>query len=147
MKYLWDTNILIHYLRESTQKQAIQSLYDPLGGGNLSFVCVVTLGEMEALCLRNNWGVKRVEAYLKLQQRLMIVDINAEDIIRRYAEIDTFSQGKLKEKPLGTSARNMGKNDLWIAATASVLDAQLLTTDQDFNHLANNFLRLGLVNV
>ena len=111
MKYLWDTNILIHYLRESTQKQTIQSLYDPLGKNNLSFVCVVTLGEMEALYLRNQWSEKRIEAYHKLQQRLMIVDINAEYIIRCYAEIDTFSQGKLKEKPLGTSARNMGKND------------------------------------
>jgi tRNA(fMet)-specific endonuclease VapC len=29
----------------------------------------------------------------------------------------------------------MGKNDLWIAATASVLKAILLTTDHDFDHL------------
>jgi hypothetical protein len=29
----------------------------------------------------------------------------------------------------------MGKNDLWIAATARVLGAVLLTNDQDFGHL------------
>lgn len=34
----------------------------------------------------------------------------------------------------------MGKNDLWIAATASVTGATLLTTDGDFDHLESAFL-------
>ena len=33
----------------------------------------------------------------------------------------------------------MGKNDLWIAATAYAMNAQLLTTDGDFDHLDNSF--------
>ena len=36
----------------------------------------------------------------------------------------------------------MGKNDLWLAATASVLNLTLITSDQDFNHLAPTFLSL-----
>jgi len=36
----------------------------------------------------------------------------------------------------------MGKNDLWIAATASVLSAALLTTDNDFSHLQGYFLQM-----
>jgi predicted nucleic acid-binding protein len=64
---------------------------------------------------------------------LLIVDIHVEQILQSYAEIDTFSQGKLKD--VSFSARNMGKNDLWIAATAHVLDATLITTDNDYNHL------------
>jgi len=39
----------------------------------------------------------------------------------------------------------MGKNDLWIASTASVLKLKLLTTDQDFNHLNKLFVDLELV--
>jgi len=35
----------------------------------------------------------------------------------------------------------MGKNDLWIAATAHVVDATILTTDKDFDHLASEFLK------
>jgi predicted nucleic acid-binding protein len=35
------------------------------------------------------------------------------------------------------SARNMGKNDLWIAATALATKATLITTDKDFDHLQN----------
>ena len=42
----------------------------------------------------------------------------------------------------GMSSRNMGKNDLWIAAAASVLNAKLLTTDKDFDHLNEEFLEI-----
>ena len=37
---------------------------------------------------------------------------------------------------------DMGKKDLWVAATASVLGAKLLTTDGDFDHLKGVFLDL-----
>jgi len=79
--------------------------------------------------------------------QLLIADINTERIIRRYAEIDAFSQNKLPGKALHFTARNMGKNDLWIAATTSVLGATLLTTDADFDHLDEVFLDLGKVQV
>jgi len=54
-----------------------------------------------------------------------------------YIEVDTYSQGKHPKLslPFGVSARNMGKNDIWIAATALALNAELITTDKDFNHL------------
>ncbi|MBU6120983.1 PIN domain-containing protein [Hymenobacter siberiensis] len=54
-----------------------------------------------------------------------------------YARIDAYSQGKLELEPLpaGISARNMGKNDLWIAATALYFGVELHTTDKDFDHL------------
>ncbi len=39
----------------------------------------------------------------------------------------------------------MGKNDLWIAATAALTDARLLTSDRDFDLLDNVFLSLELV--
>jgi len=40
------------------------------------------------------------------------------------------------------SARNMGKNDLWIAATAYVTEATLLTMDKDFEHLKDVYLKM-----
>jgi predicted nucleic acid-binding protein len=36
----------------------------------------------------------------------------------------------------------MGKNDLWIAATAAAADLRLITTDKDFNHLKDVFVDL-----
>ncbi|MGB1243372.1 MAG: PIN domain-containing protein [Chitinophagales bacterium] len=66
-----------------------------------------------------------------------------------YGEIDVYSQGKLKARrlPRGLSARNMGKNDLWISSTASVTGATLLTTDKDFQHLDGIYLTLELLNI
>jgi predicted nucleic acid-binding protein len=52
------------------------------------------------------------------------------------------AKANLPGKPLGATARNMGKNDLWIAATAHVLGASLLTTDKDFAHLHSVFVDL-----
>jgi predicted nucleic acid-binding protein len=43
------------------------------------------------------------------------------------------------------SSRNMGKNDIWIAATASVLNATLVTTDADFDHLNGVFLTVAYI--
>jgi tRNA(fMet)-specific endonuclease VapC len=80
-------------------------------------------------------------------QKFPIADINSLSIIQRYAEIEAFSQDKLPQLPLGLTARNMTKNDLWIAATASVLDMTLLTTDQDFRHLDGTFLTLKEIDI
>lgn len=63
--------------------------------------------------------------------------IQSKDLIEAYAEIDNYSQGKSTTHtyPIGFSARNMGKNDLWIAATAKVTNSTILTNDNDFDHL------------
>lgn len=60
---------------------------------------------------------------------LVVVDINHPSVIDAYVELDLLSQ----RHPDG--ARNMGKNDLWIAACAKAAGATLLTTDNDFSHL------------
>jgi tRNA(fMet)-specific endonuclease VapC len=142
MDYLLDTNILIHLIRESPLAQHIKSTYNLFASPQRLFISVVVEGELESLALQNHWGNSKV---IELQHYLMtlhIVDIKVKSIIKRYAEIDAFSQGQLRARPLGTSARNMGKNDLWIAATASVLGIPLMTTDNDFTHLDGVFLNL-----
>jgi len=77
-------------------------------------------------------------------ETIVSIDINDNIILERYAEIDAFSQGKNPSKalPKGMTARNMGKNDLWIAATGSVLNATLLTIDHHFDHLNEIFLKV-----
>lgn len=69
------------------------------------------------------------------------------EIISKYGEIDAYSQGKLKRKKSPFTSRNMGKNDLWIAATSSVYDLILITTDNDFDHLDKEYIKLEKVNV
>jgi len=143
MRYILDTNILLHSLRQSNLAVWIDTQFDPLNSAyHETILSVVSLGEIKALAKINGWGRRRVAKIEELCDELLITDIHSEDVIERYAEIDAFSQGKLEGRPLGLSSRNMGKNDLWIAATASVLNATLLTTDHDFEHLNNDFLVL-----
>ena len=109
---------------------------------NVSLISVVSKGEIYSLAIQFNWGERKKQELDSLLRRIPVVDINTNRIIHRYAEIDAYSQGKDRTKPLpgGMSSRNMGKNDLWISATASVLNATLVTTDTDFNHLDGVFL-------
>ena len=144
MNYLLDTNILIHYLRQSSLADYIERTYQPLVPSPTMkpLISAVIQGELKSISLQNNWGEPRKHQLQLLMDKFLVVDIRIEAIINRYAEIDAYSQGKLKGRLLTGSARNMGKNDLWIAATASVLDATLLTTDKDFDHLNNVFLNV-----
>ena len=138
---LFDTNILLLYIRRDVQWQIIYTKFDV--ENTLNCLSVVSLGELYALALRNNWGEKRLQQIELIKQNFTIIDIYIDPIIHRYADIDAFSQGKHPDKTLSGSSRTMGKNDLWIAATASIYDLTLLTSDGDFNHLDSVFLDLG----
>ncbi len=140
MNYLLDTNVILLGIRAGKDWAATRQRLGLDQSAN--FISVVTLGELWSLSFQNHWGARRIAEMEKLLPQFIVVDINMESIIRRYAEIDAFSQGKLTGAPLGMSSRNMGKNDLWIAATTSVLNLTLLTTDQDFDHLSPSFLSL-----
>jgi tRNA(fMet)-specific endonuclease VapC len=140
---LFDTNVLLLFLRGDAHWQTVYETYNV--ENTLNCLSVVSLGELYALALRNNWGERRIAQIAQVRRDFTIIDINIEDIIQKYAQIDAFSQGKLLNRPLNVSARNMGKNDLWIAATASVYDMQLLTADADFEHLDTSFLSLGKI--
>ncbi len=147
MKYVLDTNIIILYIRDALTKQYIETTYQPFSLPNIPIISVVTLGEIESFARQNNWGQRKLSKLNDFLNELIVTDINSKDVIQRYAEIDTFSQGRMSTKPLGMSARNMGKNDLWIAATASVTGATLLTTDADFSHLDAHFLELAKIDL
>ena len=112
MLYFFDTNIVLHYLRESSIAQTIENQLHPFDGENVAVISVVTLGELYAIAYRNKWGEKRIKNLEKFILSFVIADINVEQIIQNYAYIDTYSQGKIDDEPTGVTARNMGKNDL-----------------------------------
>ncbi len=140
MTFLLDTNILLHYIRESPLFHEIQGTYAPLKKGNRSIISVVNVAEIRSIAVQAKWGIVKTRKLEEILRELIIIEIRNNILIDRYVQIDAFSQNKLPQQPLGLTPRNMGKNDLWIAATASVLGAKLLTTDSDFNHLQGVFL-------
>lgn len=121
---VFDTNIVIAHIR----RQQLLPLRVVLP--------FAVVGELEAFALKADWGYQKVAFLRQLLERHPLVGFVPE-LVGLYARLDTYSQGKLRGQPLppGMSARNMSKNDLWIAATALYLDLPLHTTDNDFDHL------------
>ncbi len=130
---LLDTNVIIHHIRRSK--------FCPPD----SFISIVTVGELKAFAMRNKWGHEKQLLLKNFLQVLQIIDIG-DKITDIYAEIDAFSQGLHPQKLLNSSSRNMGKNDLWIAATAYYFSITLQTTDNDFDHLLSFGLKLDKIN-
>jgi predicted nucleic acid-binding protein len=140
--YLLDTGILLGFVRGAAYAAYAERKYAVNQPPNLSLISVVSKGELYSLAIQRGWGAQRWQTLESMLRQIPVVDINRDQIIQRYAEIDAYSQGKYPARrlPVGASSRNMGKNDLWIAATTSVLNASLLTTDRDFDHLNGQFL-------
>ena len=126
---IYDTNLLIEHIR--------QNLPVP----SRLVIPIVVVGELEAFALKADWGIQKVRRKNAIINDYPTADIEL-DVTLIYAQVDAYSQGKLKTAPLHSSARNMGKNDIWIAATALYLDMELHTTDNDFDHLPALGLRL-----
>jgi len=147
MSFLLDTNIILTYLRRSQFRDRFEAILNLFNDENILIVSAVTIGELKSMAIKNGWGQQKIDALVRLIKRLVVVDINVESILNRYAEIDAYSQGKHPTQSLPTTARNMGKNDLWIAATASVLEVPLITTDKDFQHLNVVFLELQYIQI
>lgn len=138
--YVLDTNIVVGYIRGAAYTDYVDREYAPLDEATVAIISKVTHGELLSLAYQFNWGSKKKKRLQRIIKSLNAVDLNHPAIIDRYAEIDAFSQNSLPDRPLGDSDRNMGKNDVWIAATASVINAPLITTDRDFDHLHGEFL-------
>jgi tRNA(fMet)-specific endonuclease VapC len=135
--YVLDTNILVLAVRTSPIWAEIQRAY-ALTPANI-LISIVSKAEILSLAAQFGWGKEKITRLSAIIDKLNVVQIN-EPILQSYVSIDLYSQKKLPiAYPVGFTARNMGKNDLWIAAIASVFDAKLISTDGDFQHLDKIF--------
>lgn len=125
--FLLDTNIFLACTRQSSPiSHLVESTYNLSRLINVPLISVITKGEILAIALRNGWQQKRRDTLLVLYANLVPVNIDRDELVEAYAEIQVYSQRQ---------GRPMGENDVWIAATARVTQATLLTTDTDFDHL------------
>lgn len=136
MNLLFDTNILVHLAKDTSL-----NLFQQINPGNQKvYVSVVTIAELKSFALQNNWGPRKLGLLGLLLEDISAVTIS-ENLTDTYAQIDAYSQhrNRLFAGYNFKTARNMGKNDLWIAATAALLGLKLVTTDSDFDHLHEVF--------
>ena len=137
--YLLDTNIVLALVRGSTLGKHIDTTFGLSASKIRPIISVVTHGEVRVLAARNRWGQKKLDALQNALDNLVTVDVNHPAVLDAYVEIDLYSQ------TYPTGSRNMGKNDLWIAACAKAAAATLLTTDKDFAHLAPDLLEVEVI--
>lgn len=133
-----DTNILVAYIRGNNLAKYIESEFHLLDRTKRPCICVVTKGEILALAKEFGWGSDKTAYLSELLLNLVLVDINRDSFIEKYAELKDFLRNL---KP----AITIQQNDMWIAAITSVLDANLITTDTDFIHLSPGFIKLHLI--
>lgn len=148
MTYLLDTNILIHQARGSNIWNYIKDNYFPKGIKYNARISIVSVAESESFAIKNNWGINKIKLLTRNIRHLEPINLN-DGIVEKYIQIDLYSQNKQKSLrlPKKYSARNMGKNDIWIAATAANYQFILLTTDKDFSHLDGVFLDVIYIDI
>ncbi len=140
MNILFDTNIILSIVRAKRLTE-IMTFLNPQ---NKSIFCsVVTEAESRVFATKNKWGETKVAKLDYILQQITVIEVS-QSLISTYVAINSYSDRlnpNFSNYPFNTP-RNMGKNDLWIGSTASLLGLQLVTTDQDFDHLDDTFLDL-----
>jgi tRNA(fMet)-specific endonuclease VapC len=127
--YVLDSGIVIHLIRDSALGQHVNAAYRLGALPHRPVVCIVTHGELLSFAEWRAWGAEKRRKLRELLDNLVTIDVSAQEVLAAYAELDVASL-----KHTG-GARNMGKNDLWIAAVTRAVEGTLVTTDRDFDHL------------
>ncbi len=146
MNLLLDTNIILNIVRAKNY-DAVREFINPENSS--LYISVVVEAEIRSIAVRHRWGANRINHLNHFLDALNIIEVN-QFFVSNYVRIDSYSQ-RLSPNfdtypyPFHT-ARNMGKNDLWIASLAAMFDLQLVTTDSDFDHLHKVFFDVRKIN-
>lgn len=137
--YCLDTTIILLLLRGRELGKSIDQTFGLSAAPYLHTISIVTHGELRVLCDRNGWERAKKLALDKALLEFVTVDIAGSQIVEAYRRVEEANVA------IPAGSQNMGKNDVWIAATAIVAGLPVLTTDKDFNHLNGNLLDVHYV--
>lgn len=129
--FVLDTSVLIHAVRRGAVWDRIQSRYRLFAVEPKPVMSVVSVGELRSIAYQREWGRAKRDQLDFVLGYFRQTTIDNPVLIENYALIDSHLQRR---------GRAMGKNDLWIAATAAALGGHLLTCDTDFDDLDPAFL-------
>jgi len=127
-----DTNILVYISR---RQDALWRMKQHLGlpEGLKYHISAVSQGEVESMRKGNQWSLSRIERYEQTTEKFEVVSVRGRTIADAYADLDLFAKNNHPDlTPKNKQAFNMKQNDLWVGATALLLNAPLITTDKDF---------------
>ena len=147
-KFVLDTNILLHYVRQSDLAQEVERQLNLLSKDAVPMIASVSIGEILGFVQRQQWGQPKINRLKKLMEKLIVIDISAVDdqLMDAYATLWNYSKNTLPDDKLGQSI-GIGQNDVWIAALAHTAKAELVTTDGDFDHLNGKWITVHRFNI
>lgn len=123
---LLDTSVLIHLARNDATGEAVEEQHALSDRRERLLLSSIVEGEVLGFALWRGWGPARMSRLGGMFDQLTRVDAGHPGIVSAYAQL--FAIGRRLGAPCG-------QNDLWIAATAKVANAVLLTCDRDFDWL------------
>jgi tRNA(fMet)-specific endonuclease VapC len=135
--FVLDTSVLVHLARKPEVFQSIVVEHKLDSRDARIAISVVSIAELQVLAKHNKWSDKKLNSVIDYLQTMNIVDITESDfeLLDHYVSIELYAK-----KPNSGSAHKMGKNDIWIAASAKLLGATLITFDKDFDFLDGKML-------
>ncbi|TXD50452.1 MULTISPECIES: type II toxin-antitoxin system VapC family toxin [unclassified Polaribacter] len=148
MRYLvLDTCAVIHIIRQDKKGQDCLNWINSLNTQPVQVISVVTKAELLTFSVIAGWKANKIKFLDDFLKGVTYVDILHTDknLIDNYKLIDCYSKNKLPDSNGNFkkgSHNNIGKNDIWIGATALTLNATLLTADKDFDHLNGTILNV-----
>ncbi len=148
-RFLLDTGMLLGFVRNTPWALRVRTEFNLGNKETMVFTSVVCQGELLALAEKRGWGEGRRDQLDQVLHGFPALDINKQPILRAYALIDAWTHGNSVVSPGQTPppkpAVPMKQNDLWIAATAHESKATLLSTDKDFEHLNDVWIKFVYV--
>ncbi len=99
-------------------------------------VSVVAMAELSLFAARREWGSKRLDWLEDLYRRTNVIPIAPGPLTEEFIRLH-YEQEKKGLK--------LGKHDTWIAATAKIYDATLVTLDSDFSNLPTNYVAINWI--
>jgi len=135
-----DTCAIIHIIRGKSTGNKIQDWVNSLESQPHQIISTVTKAELLTFALIAGWQTNKQSFLREFFNEINYIDIDNTDnvLIENYRFIDAYSKNKVHDTNGNLKSGShikMGKNDIWIAATAKTLNGTLLTSDSDFDHL------------
>lgn len=131
-----DTSVVVDIARNNRSGQAILETYSLRSRTDRPLISVITTGEMLGIAKAQEWSSDQTEVLHGLLSEFVKLELTPE-VIEAYADLVALCRRQ---------NHTMGQqNDMWIAATAKVTGAVLLTGDSGFSWLNPQFIRVEYI--
>jgi len=131
-----DTSVVVDVARNNRSGQAILENYSLKNRADRPLISVITTGEILGIAKSQSWTPDRTKALHELLAEFVKLELTSE-VVEAYSDLVAYCRQQ---------KHTMGQqNDMWIAATAKVTGAILLTGDAGFNWLNPEFIRVEYI--